>query len=106
RVKKIVDLAEEIKNLESQGADASIIQAAQKVAEIQKVQARLIADEIAANMDYGQMLKEDLSSKTKRIKKIRQPDKHVLDVQVDKAIQKLPDDVKPYEGEVKTVEKP
>ena len=100
RAKKLADLVDQIKELESQGADASMIQAAQKVAEIQRIQANLIADEIAANMDYGQVMKEDLSSKTKRIKKIRQPDKAILDVQVDKAMQKLPD-----KEEVKTVEK-
>ena len=101
RAKKLADLVDQIKELESQGADASMIQAAQKVAEIQRIQANLIADEIAANMDYGQVMKEDLSSKTKRIKKIRQPDKAILDVQVDKAMQKLPD-----KEEVKTIEKP
>jgi len=106
RIKKLADLVDEIEKLKEQGADENVIRASQEVAKIQKTQAKLRDEEIAKNMQYDQIIKEDLTSKTKRIKKVKQPKKDILDEQIDKAMQKLPDEVKPITEEIKTVEKP
>jgi len=83
RAKQVIDREELLK----QTVDERIRLVQQKILDMEKNQLEMEAAEIQANLDYGKMIKEDLSSKRKTIDKIKsQPQKALVDVQIDKAL--------------------
>jgi len=94
KAEEIVERAKVIANKESlldKTFDEAIKAAQVEVIKTEKNQLELEAKELQKNLDYEKMIKNDLSSKTKKIKQIKQKQGEILDVQVNKALEKLPD---------------
>lgn len=90
-VEKAKNLHEVQKNVDGIPSEA-IKSVQQKILDIEKMQLELESAEVQKNLDYGKMIREDLSSKTEQIKKIKQPDKYIVDEQVDKVLKKIPEE--------------
>jgi len=79
-------------------------EAQQKILDMQKRQAALESDRNQKSLDYGKMIKDDLSSKTTQIKKIKQAGRDIVDVQVDKAMERIKVNAKEPIPEFKSTE--
>ena len=109
KVEDIVKKTEEIVKAEEANRkipDESIRAAQQEIINLRKKQLELSAKELMENLDYDKMIKEDLSSKTRRIKKIKQPKKYILDEAINRAMEKLPEATKePIKEQLETTTK-
>ena len=70
--------------------DEAIKETQKKLIEMEKIQLDLQAKELMEGLDYGKMIKEDLSSKTSQIRAIKQNKRDILDEQIDKGMEGLP----------------
>jgi len=69
--------------------DEAVKRAQEKILEYEKKKLEAEAAEIAENIDYTTMIKEDLQAKGRRIKKVKQAKKYIADEAIHKAIESI-----------------
>jgi len=84
-----IDRINELKKQAENIPNEAIKRAQQKILEVEKIQAEIDAKEAMENLDYGEMIKEDLQVKGRRIKKIKQPKKYIADEAINKAMERI-----------------
>jgi len=92
KVEDIADRAVEIAKTEEaveKIPDEAVKRAQGKILEYEKKKLEAEAAEIAENIDYTTMIKEDLQAKGRRIKKIKQAKKYIADEAIHKAIESI-----------------
>jgi len=89
KAEEIVRRAEQVTKREkllSMTPDEAVKAVQQKILDMEKKQLELESIEVQKNLDYGKMIEEDLGSKRTQIKKAKQPQRDIADVQIDKAL--------------------
>lgn len=92
---KITEKAAEVvkqQNLVNEISDPAIKSAQQKILDMQKNQLEMEAKALQDNLDYGKMIKEDLTRKGKHIAQIKQAKKYIADEAINKALEKIPEE--------------
>lgn len=90
-VKKKADI-EQKQEIVNNMLDENLKRAQEEIIKVEKVQADLELAELTKKITYDQMIKEDLSSKGRKIEQIKQPKKAIADEVINKAMEKLPEE--------------